>query len=114
MDSAKARFKLIAIWMCAITVFIVCITLFMYYAMSCHQTECVISVDGKKYVCESYTEGYDLNGDLTRIRLYTNNKETIVNVDNSSVIDIKEVKETIPFKEWLTNEILKDKLKDSD
>lgn len=111
MDSAKARFKLIAIWMCAITVFIVCITLFMYYAMSCHQTECVISVDGKKYVCESYTEGYDLNGDLTRIRLYTDGKETIINVDTSSVITISKTEETTSFKEWFTSEILKDKFK---
>ena len=112
MNSVKAWLKLIAVWMCAITVFTACITLFMY-AISCHQTECVISVDDKKYVCESYTEGYDLNGDLTRIRLYTDGKETIINVDASSVIAISKTKETISFKEWLTSETLKDGLKNT-
>lgn len=112
MDSVKACFKLIVIWTSAIIVFASCITLFMY-VISCHQTECVISVDGKKYVCESYTEGYDLNGDLTRIRLYTDGKETIVNVDTSSVITISKTKETISFKEWLTSETLKDGLKNT-
>lgn len=113
MDSIKAWFKLITIWICAIVIFTGCVMLFAY-TINCRTTEYTILVDGQEYTCESYTEGYDLNGELTRIRLYTNNKETIVNVDNSSVIDIKELKETIPFKEWLTSETLKNKLKDSD
>lgn len=112
MDSIKAWLKLITIWMCAIVIFTGCVMLFAY-TVSCHTTEYIISVDGQEYTCESYTEGYDLNGELTRIRLYADNKETIVNVDNSSVIDIRESKETVPFKEWFISEALKDKLKDS-
>ena len=76
--------------------------LFANYVQYCNEyTVIEVKIDDVPYLCNTYTEGFDLDGKPTYLRIYDKGKEFIVNLDSDSVVEITKIKEPVLFTEWV-------------